>query len=83
MNYTLQEEGKSPSHSEFYPSKTQAYHCLVRKDQSKFGKDMKFLPSKVCITQHKPFSRNFEIRKLKDTMRKYPLERYGNYMKTK
>ena len=43
--YTLQEEGKSLSHL-----KTQVDDCLVRKNQRKFSKDIKALPSEECIT---------------------------------
>ena len=61
---------KRKSHPVTYesgPSKMQVEYCLVRRDQRKFVKDMKALPSERCITQHKQVLCNFKIRKVNDT----------------
>lgn len=39
------------------------YIVFVRKDQNKFVKDIKVLPSPEGITQHAPLIRDFKIRK--------------------
>ena len=41
-------------------------YCLVKRNQSKFFKDRKVLPSDVCTIQPKPLIPNFKIRKVKD-----------------
>ena len=54
--------------------------CLTPK---KFLKDIKVIPSKQCITQHKPFVFDFKVVKAKDSRKDLtPGEMYGNYMKT-
>ena len=45
------------------PSKIQVDYCLVRRNQRKFLKDIKFLRSKECITEHKVLVFEFKIRK--------------------
>ena len=52
------------------PSKTQLDYCLIRRNQRKFLKDMKVLPSEECITQYKPLVCDFKKRKVKDTRNK-------------
>ena len=47
------------------PSKTQV-DCLVRRNQRKFFKDIKVLPSEEFITQHNSLVYGFNIRKVKD-----------------
>lgn len=36
------------------PSKSQVHYFLTRRDQRKFAKDIKVLPTKQCFHQHKP-----------------------------
>ena len=47
------------------------YYCLVRRNQRKFSKDVKVIPSKECITQDKALVCIFMIREVKDTKRKF------------
>ena len=42
--------------------KTQVDHCLERRDQRKFVKDISVQPGKECITQHKPLMYGFKIK---------------------
>ena len=46
-------------------------HCLVRRNQRKFSKDIKVLSSEECITQHKTLLYDFKTRKVKDTRIKF------------
>ena len=65
------------------PSKVSLGYCFVRRDQIQFMKDLLILSRKEVITQEKPLSCGFKIRKVKVTSREslYPRERYRNYMK--
>ena len=53
------------------PSKTQVDYRLVWRSQRSFLKDVKILPSKECITKHKPLLYDFKIRKVKGTKRNF------------
>ena len=46
------------------PSKTHIDYYLVRRNQIRFFKDLKVLPSEECITQHKLLVCYFKIRKI-------------------
>ena len=56
--------------------KTQApkrdfFYFFVKKDQRTFMKNIKLISSEDFITKHKPLIRDFKIRKVKDTKRKF------------
>ena len=64
---------KRASHLVIYesgPSKAQINNYLLRRNQRKFFKDMKTLPSEECITRHKPLVCEFMIKIVKDTKTK-------------
>ena len=72
LENTLQEENKSPCDIWVWPNKNWGrFYWLVRKNQKKFLKDVKLLPSEEYITQHKPLVCKTEIRKVKETRRKF------------
>ena len=63
---------EKPSHLLTYesgPSKTLIDYCIVRRNERKFLKDIKALPSEEFITQYKPLACDFMIRNIKDTSR--------------
>ena len=45
-----------------FPSKGQVDYCLVRRNQRKFLKDRKALPSEECVSKHRPLVCDFRIR---------------------
>lgn len=64
---TLFTKRASHSHLWVWSIKTSSQNA----GQRKFLKDIQVLPSEECITQHKPLVYGFEIRKGKDTGRKF------------
>ena len=65
----------------FDPSKIQV-HCLTWRLQRKSLKDINVIPSKQCITWHKPLVFDLKIIKAKDLRKTLnPGEIYGNYTK--
>lgn len=53
------------------PSKTQFDYCFVRRNQTKFLKDIKILPREECITKHQSLVFDFKIRIVKVTRRNF------------
>ena len=53
------------------PYKRNVDHCLVKRKQRKFLKDIKVLPSEECITQRKPLVYDLKIIKVKDTRKMF------------
>ena len=49
------------------PKKFQEDYCLIRINQGKSVKDIKFLPIKESVLYHKPLVSQFKKRKLEDT----------------
>ena len=78
--YTIQGDSKSPSHVFVWSIKNSGRLFDSKKSS---WKTLKVIPSKQCITQHKPFVFDFKVVKAKDSRKDLtPGEMYGNYMKT-
>ena len=51
--------------------KIEAKYFLARRNERKFLKDIKLLPSEEFITQHKPLVCDFKLWKVKDTRKNF------------
>ena len=80
--YTLQEEGKSPSHSRVRFIKNSGRLLFGKEKPKEIFERYESLWNSVP-TQHKPLLCGFKIRKVKTAGKSsYPGERYENFMKT-
>ena len=65
---------KRASHLNTYesgPSKLYVHHCMPRGNQRKLLRDIKVLHNEECITQHKPVSCDYKMRKVTGNRRMF------------